>query len=80
MRVLTSIACSIAALSLAACTFTPTVISAGERNVTYRIPPERLAETQSAAERYCRERGSTARLEGVTPTGEGRSVAAFACY
>lgn len=66
----------------AACstTFTPTVVSASEANVTYRIPPEKLEATRKAADDYCKGRGRTARLDRVTPTGEGRSVAVFTCY
>lgn len=70
------------AIPLFACSTTgPTVISASSTNVTYRISPDRLAETRAAADKYCRDQGrGTAQLDRVTPTGEGKSVAAFSCY
>ena len=69
-------------ISLAACATTgPTVISASSTNVTYRIAPDRLAETRAAADKYCADQGRrTAQLNDVTPTGDGNSVAAFSCY
>lgn len=69
-------------VSLVACTTTgPTVVSASPTNVTYRISPDRLAETRAAADKYCADQGrKTAQLDRVTPTGEGKSVAAFSCY
>lgn len=67
-------------VALAACaTFEPTVVSASETSVTYRISPDRLEETRAVAQEYCANYGRTARLDRVTPTGEGRSVAAFSC-
>lgn len=69
-------------ISLVACTTVgPTVVSASPTNVTYRIAPDRLAETRAEAEKYCADQGRrTAQLDRVTPTGEGKSVAAFSCH
>ncbi len=68
-------------IPLAACATTgPTVVSAGPTSVTYRIAPDRLADTRVAADKYCADQGRrTAQLDRVTPTGEGKSVAAFSC-
>lgn len=68
-------------IPLVACTTTgPTVVSATPTSVTYRIAPDRLAETRAAADRYCAGQGRNAQLDRVTPTGEGKSVAAFSCH
>ena len=82
MKIARMASMSVAVALVAGCatnSFTPTVISAGERSVTYRIPVERLEEARKEAEKYCRERGRTARLESVSPAGGERSVVTFAC-
>lgn len=72
---------AVASVLLVACTTTgPTVVSASATNVTYRIAPDRLAETRVAADKYCADQGRRAQLDRVTPTGDGKSVAAFSCH
>lgn len=68
-------------IPVAACATTPpTVISSSATAVTYRIAPDRLAETRASADRYCADQGRNAQLVSVTPTGGGKSVAAFSCH
>ena len=68
-------------IPLSGCATTgPTLVSGTPNNVTYRISPDRLAETRSAASRYCADQGRrSAQLDRVTPTGQGKSVVAFTC-
>ncbi len=82
MRIFLPALSAAALISLGACTtFEPTVVSASESNVTYRIAPDQLEKTRLAAEKYCADQGrQTAQLDRVTPTGEGKSVAAFSCH
>lgn len=82
MRILAPIFAAAALISLGACATTgPTVVSASATHVTYRIAPDRLEETRAAAEKYCADQGRrTAQLDRVTPTGGGKSVAAFSCH
>lgn len=60
-------------------TFRPTVISASEAGITYRISPDRLDEATTAAATYCASRNTVAHLDRVTPNGDGKSSAIFVC-
>ena len=67
-------------ITLAGCTSAgmPSVVSASQTGITYRIKPNQVIGAKDAAERYCVTRNARARLDRITPAGK-RAIASFYC-
>ena len=54
-------------------------VSADENGVSFEFPLKEEAEARRQAALYCANLGLTAERETLTPEGDGRAVATYAC-
>ena len=68
------------AATLSACSTTsgPSVISANQASITYRVAADKVETAKAAAEEHCAKRGLRAVLDRITPDGKN-AIASYYC-
>ena len=68
----------VAALSLAACSSSPQILSGTPENVTYAVRSDQVPQANEAAAKFCGSFGKAARLDHVA-NERGQVVASYDC-